>query len=598
VYKKNIKINYFFFLSLFLILLSFTFGHLKAIVEYRWLFILHSFFLCSFEVVILIFLIALFEKKFPKLTKALIALSFIFLLLRFIDYVMINLMDSSLFYALNMLFGGGIENIKTNLQAADINPVMIIGLFAALCLIPIIGYFIYLLCNRLSDKKPLIISYKTIFSSLLILTAFSFSCDLLSSNLIEPKMRDCYQKRLPYSLSFFANKKKEITCPEISFKVKEEKLIDETIISKNYNASKPKNVFIFVIESLRKDYINRNTTPALSNFRDENIHFKYSFSSANGTHPSWFSIFYGLYPTNWTSYKENWKEGAIALKVFKSMGYKINVFSSADLKYHNMEETIFGKEKKLANSFISYKERAAWLRDKNSFNDLKQTLDSKKEKNNLFIVFLDSTHSEYNWPDDFKIKFSPVKEGINYLKFAYSHADLSFLKNRYYNALNYLDSLFDDFFSYLKKRDLYDNSIIVITADHGEEFFEGGSLFHGTHLNKYQTNIPTFYHFPGKTLKDIENKDKITSVTDIFPSILHFLTEQREDPALFDGRSIFTDENRICISSAQNGGSNSKQFALYDKKYLTILNHLKEDKFEVVNSSKLEDSEFEPTDPN
>jgi phosphoglycerol transferase MdoB-like AlkP superfamily enzyme len=592
--KKSFKINYFFFLIWFFLLLSFSFGHLKFIEEYKGLFLLHNLLLSFFEILVLGLLIALFEKIFhPKLTKTLIALSFIFLLLRFIDYVMINLMDSSLFYALNMLFGNGIENIGTNLEAADIKPPMFIGFLSAICLTPIIGYFIYVLCNKLSNAKPLFISYKTAIISILVLVALSLSCDALSKNLLSHQMVDRYQKRLPYSFSLFSREKNRVSCEAISFKVKEEKLIDQTISSKNFNSHEPKNVFIFVIESLRKDFITKDTAPALSQFRDDNIHFKYSFSAANGTHPSWFSLFYSLYPTNWTSYKENWKNGAIALKIFKEMGYRINVFSSANLKYHGMEETIFGQKNQLADSFISYNEPEAWLRDKKGFTDLKQTLDQTKKSNNLFIVFLDSTHSEYNWPDNFKIKFSPVKSGINYLKFAYSHSDLSLLKNRYYNSLNYLDSLFEDFFSYLKKQGLYENSIIAITADHGEEFFEGGSLFHGTHLNKYQTNIPTFYHFPGKTLEDIENKNKITSLTDIFPSILHFLTQKSENLSFLDGKSIFTEENRICISSAQNGGSNSKQFALYNKEGVTILNHIKEDKFEVESSYKLEEAASE-----
>jgi len=588
---KKININYFFFGFWFLLLSSFTFGHFQNIETNKFLFVMHSVAHNFLEISLVFLLFSSLKKFFPsKITKLIIGLSFIYLMIRFVNFIMIKLMDTSISYAYGMLFGNGLKNVFTNLEAADLNTPMVLGLIVCLLITPIIGYYIYFLCKKMSNANPLSISYRAALKITLALIALSLSFDLAAFKILNQNNLPSYKKRLPYALSVFPQKKNEIIYEDISFKVKNEKEIDKNISQKNIQASNQYNVFLFVIESLRKDYINESTSPSLTKFRDENLHFKNSYSTANGTQLSWFSIFYSTYPFNWTGYKDSWENGATSLKLLKSLGYKINVFSSANLKYHNMDEMIFGNDLSLADSFISYEEKQAWVRDQKAFTDLKEKVSSIKDNKNFFVVFLDSTHSEYNWPDNFKAKFLPVKKSINYLKLAYSHSDLSFLKNRYSNAVNYLDSMFEEFFDHLKKNGLYENSIIVVTADHGEEFFEKGSLFHGTHLNKYQTNIPTFYKLPQKTMENIIDKDKITSLIDIFPSIFHSLTSCEDYSDIFSGNSILLPTKKSsCICSTQNGAFNSTQFAVFDQEKITILNHIKGNKFEIIGTDMLEE---------
>lgn len=596
MHNKKIKINYFFFSLWLLLLSSFTFGHLQNLETDKILFTINSFIHSFLEISIVFLLISYTKKIFPeKVAKVLIGLSFIFLMGRFINFIMIKLMDTTISYAYNMLFGNGLKNLITNLEAADINTPMIFALLVCLAITPIIGYYIYFLCEKLSNAKPIYVTNRFSLKFLLIFLTLALSFDIATPYLLNNKNLYSYKKRLPYSLSLFPHKKTEITFDEISFKVKNENEIDKKISQKNAKVANQYNVFLFVIESLRKDYITPATSPALAAFRDENINFKNSFSTANGTHLSWFSIFYSSYPFNWTGYKESWLNGSTSLKLFKSLDYKINVLSSANLKYHNMDEVIFGKKLSLTDSFISYQDKQAWVRDKKAFSDLKAKVSSIKDNKNLFVVFLDSTHSEYNWPDNFEPKFLPINKNVNYLKFAYSQSDLSLLKNRYRNAVNYLDTLFADFFDHLKKSGLYENSIIVITADHGEEFFEGGSLFHGTHLNRYQTSIPTFYKLPQKTMDNIDDKEKITSLIDIFPSIFHTLTLQSDYPDIFSGHSILSQYKKpFCICSTQNGANNSTQFGILNKNKITILNHLKDNIFEIVQTDELEEKELTP----
>jgi hypothetical protein len=100
-----------------------------------------------------------------------------------------------------------------------------------------------------------------------------------------------------------------------------------------------------------------------------------------------------------------------------------------------------------------------------------------------------------------------------------------------------------------------------MTGDHGEEFFEEGALFHGTHLNEWQTRVPIFYKFPGPVLA---MPGEMTTHLDIFPSILHFLSE-KEIPGICDGQSLFSSHRWPYVLSVQHNGPDIPyEFSLSD----------------------------------
>src|SRR5690606_6546730 len=108
------------------------------------------------------------------------------------------------------------------------------------------------------------------------------------------------------------------------------------------------------------------------------------------------------------------------------------------------------------------------------------------------------------------------------------------------------------FFSSLEEQNLYDSSLMAITGDHAEEFFEEGAIFHGTHLNDWQTRVPLYYKFPG----DLPGSPaKISTHIDLFPSILHFITKSVSGEKMLDGQSIFASNRLPYALSVQHNGS-------------------------------------------
>jgi len=73
-------------------------------------------------------------------------------------------------------------------------------------------------------------------------------------------------------------------------------------------------------------------------------------------------------------------------------------------------------------------------------------------------------------------KFKPDKGGeINYI--LVKKRDREILLNQYKNAIYYDDYLFGKIIKTLKEQKVYNNSIIILLSDHGEEFYEYGKLW-------------------------------------------------------------------------------------------------------------------------
>lgn len=503
----------------------------------------------------LLFFSFLLQQRAPRwIHEGFISLSFFLLILHFTDFTMARILDAPLSYLFYFFFGQGIGHILTSFHALNLNMGMILLSGSLLCVIPMTAIFFYRLTAKRCQKRPLRLSLFQ--SSLPCLSAILFLC--LLHFLVSPQLNyplfSQYQKSLPLGSLLLSYPKQQIALlAPLSLARNEPPLLPSLELP-----STP-NLYLFVIETLRKDFITPEITPELDRFANENFSFLHSHANANSSQLSWFSIFHSDLPHHWLAMKETWQGGSLPLQLLKQAGYKIHVYSSADLSYFGLDKLLFGNTLSLPDSFESYPaDLAPYLRDQLAFQSFERDLSSPDGKQgNIFLFFLDSTHSEYHFPPNFPLKFEPIAPRIDYLTL--TPDDIEPIKNRYRNSCAYVDSLMGKFFATLRIQNLYEDAVIAITGDHGEEFFEEGALFHGTHLNAAQTHVPIF-------LKCQNNpwplQTDSASHIDLFPSLLHYLTRS-PPPPFFDGHSVFLE--RPCsyrITMLQNGPGVPRDFAI------------------------------------
>ncbi len=99
-------------------------------------------------------------------------------------------------------------------------------------------------------------------------------------------------------------------------------------------------------------------------------------------------------------------------------------------------------------------------------------------------------------------------------------AQIEYLKALYDEKINELDENLKKLFELVQSPKYSKNTILIITADHGEEFMEHGHLYHAENLFTTSTRVPLIIHIPGAKAKTI--KEYVQGI-DIYPTILSLL---------------------------------------------------------------------------
>jgi arylsulfatase A-like enzyme len=97
------------------------------------------------------------------------------------------------------------------------------------------------------------------------------------------------------------------------------------------------------------------------------------------------------------------------------------------------------------------------------------------------------------------------------------------------------DHFFGEFIMYLKLAGIYDQSLIVLISDHGEEFGEHGGWFHGHSLYREVSRVPFLIKFPENRYAG-RHYQEFVSICDALPTVLDYL--QIKIPSGIDGISL------------------------------------------------------------
>lgn len=96
--------------------------------------------------------------------------------------------------------------------------------------------------------------------------------------------------------------------------------------------------------------------------------------------------------------------------------------------------------------------------------------------------------------------------------------------NRIAYEMHQVDACLGDFFGYLKAHGLYDGSIIIVTSDHGDATGEFGRYSHSLSIYPEVMRVPLIVHLPAEMRRRfIYDDNRISALTDITPSLYYLL---------------------------------------------------------------------------
>ncbi|GMR20670.1 MAG: sulfatase-like hydrolase/transferase [Gammaproteobacteria bacterium] len=289
---------------------------------------------------------------------------------------------------------------------------------------------------------------------------------------------------------------------------------------------KPLNIIWLVAESLRWDMLDKTIMPATWSFSQKAHRFTRHYSGGNGTRMGMFSMFYGIYGPYWNQFLAEGRR-PVLMDLLQQQGYQMEMFTSAKFSYPEFDKTIFKDipASHLHQNAPGEPEDRDHINISNMISFIKQR---DKSRPFMSFMFFESTHARYYYPEGSEIRL-PALENVNYVSMSRKTLtkDIDQIKNRYINASHYIDSQIERLIHFLQSTRLLDNTIVIVTGDHGEEFMEKGRWGHNSNFVDEQIRTPFVLWVPGTGSGE---HHELTSHLDIIPTLLPLLGVNNPSP--------------------------------------------------------------------
>ena len=155
--------------------------------------------------------------------------------------------------------------------------------------------------------------------------------------------------------------------------------------------------------------------------------------------------------------------------------------------------------------------------------------------------------------------------------FNFSKQDKDFIIGLYDGEVSSTDQQIGRFFQYLKTKGLYDGALIVLTSDHGEEFWEHGGFEHGHSLHKEVIEVPLIMKYPESDLKGHRVSEYVSHM-DIFPTIAEFMgwpvTSSLNGVSLYPRGGKIKIPSHTVVSENMHYGPQKQSFIYEDTKLI------------------------------
>lgn len=294
------------------------------------------------------------------------------------------------------------------------------------------------------------------------------------------------------------------------------------------------NILLIVIDTLRADHVHcygyeKPITPNLDNLADRGIRFSNLVAQSSWTRPSMASILTSRYPVE---HMTGWIHQALPdsiptlAEILRENGY----YTMAVGNNGHLDRG-FGFDKGfdifdinnitplIATSpipIIGLVSNRLWVKlgwfhptyhsARHLTRSAARLISECSEPFFLYAHYIDP-HVPY------------FSKGLNPFQPSFEKENIEKLKELYDEEINFTDRFVGALLTMMEDEGLMENTLVVVTSDHGEEFMEHGEWKHGKNLYNESLNIPLIMYFPGRLAAGILD-DRLVESIDIMPTIL------------------------------------------------------------------------------
>lgn len=320
----------------------------------------------------------------------------------------------------------------------------------------------------------------------------------------------------------------------------------------------PPNVVLIVVDTLRADRLtdyghDRDTLGPVAELARQSTRFTAAYAPASWTRPSVATVFSGMMParhrakiggTNRLNRAIPTLSETLRQAGFATAGFSANVVVSSQADF----DQGFARFMDYEGGVQAYPDVEVMVR---LARDWLRTVEAP------FFLYLQpmNVHGPYRVPPEFQkllLGRRPSEEfryqepprtslmaGALRQREDIRETYLTSLRDQYDTAIRYSMETLDELFTDLRRSGLWDESLIILTSDHGEELFDHQGFSHAYTLFEEVVRVPLYVKLPGQRQAAVRT-DRV-SLADIYPTVLEVLGL----PAArhVDGRSLLTAGN-------------------------------------------------------
>lgn len=310
------------------------------------------------------------------------------------------------------------------------------------------------------------------------------------------------------------------------------------------NRPKDVNVFLITIDTLWPDHLGcygykRNTSPNIDNLAKEGVLFKQAISQSSWTPPAIFSIITSLYPIEHKvfSFGIPLEHGVKTIfEILKNKSYYLGFISSRGA----LAELHFSDIEKLFDYFYPY--NSNYIKADEITNEAIRWLEENKQKKLFLWLYYSDPHAPYNPPapynnlyidDEFSKQNNreiPIADNSRQIydgngvipRFAAikNIRGINYYIAQYDGEIRFVDDQIGRLSKALEHLQLPRDTLIIITADHGEYLGEHDFYFaHGDNLYDVLIRVPLIFKCSSLFKKGRVISQQVASI-DIMPTIL------------------------------------------------------------------------------
>jgi arylsulfatase A-like enzyme len=293
------------------------------------------------------------------------------------------------------------------------------------------------------------------------------------------------------------------------------------------------NIVLIVLDSVRQDHLSsygyfRQTTPHIDRLAEDGIRFENAYSTSCWTIPAHASLFTGLYPSQHGADLDGWSlpdEHTTLAEYLKSLGYATACIScnsfvaggaaglNRGFDFTHDVESAGPKGRSLPAKALRFA-RKSWRRftsrDRGTGRAVESASRWVREQSRPFFLFMNlmDCHLPYRLARPERYRFIPPVERkridrIPLDPFAamagelqLSTRDVAGQRALYDGCLFYMDQQVGSLLDFFKQLGIFDQTIFLVTSDHGESFGEHGLFDHQYGLFNHMVRVPLIARFP------------------------------------------------------------------------------------------------------